>query len=279
MTRPAARVDDNHVCPLTTPPPHVGGLILPPGGVNTIVNGHHAARVSDKAFCVAPAPDTVRGGLISVFVDGNPFSRLADKTDVGNIVVGSPDVLLGEWGGGPLTPYQAQWLYDYMSKQENIPFEYATDGCFARADRMAELIGSLDIPVQKQWVWDVTGNSGLNVPIANYPGGGVSWRYHVAPVVQVAGTPGGMIIDPSMRPGGPISVADWTSRMNPNGVTTATTATGTDVYYQPYDPSTNTWGTPQRSAPTARDLENYRGERARLPASSGRNVPNAPVHY
>src|SRR5688572_16917160 len=139
--RPAARVTDNHVCPLTTPTIHIGGPILPPGAVVTLVNGLPAARVDDKALCNAPAPDTVRGGLISVFVEGNPFSRIVDRTDVGTIVVGSADVLLGEWGGGPLTPYQAQWLYDYMARQNNIPFEYATDGCFARADRMADLMG------------------------------------------------------------------------------------------------------------------------------------------
>jgi uncharacterized Zn-binding protein involved in type VI secretion len=283
MARAAARVDDNHVCPLTTPTMHVGGLILPPGAVNTLVNGHHAARVNDKAFCVAPAPDTVRGGLITVFIEGSPASRIMDKTDVGSIVLGSPNVQLGEWGGGPLTPFQAQWLYDYLSEQHNIPFEYATDGCFARADRMAEFISSLGIPVQKQWVAETAASGPLHVPIANYPSGGVTWGWHVAPTVQVAQPGGGsqsMILDPSLRPGGPITVDQWRGMQSPNPADTATTSTPPDVYFNPYDETTNTWTPSLRDpATTASDLENYRGKRAALPPSSGRNVPDAPEHY
>lgn len=283
MARNAARVDDNHVCPLLTPTVHVGGPILLPGAPNTLINGHHAARVNDKATCVAPAPDTVRGGLITVFIDGSPASRIADATDVGSIVVASPDVLYGEWGGGPLTPFQAQWLYDYLSQQENIPFEYATDGCFARADRMAENISALGIPVNKQWVSMTSASDVLHVPITDYPGGGVTWGWHVAPTVDVA-TPGGgstpMIIDPSLRPGGPITVDQWIGMQNSTPAATATTSTPPDVYFNPYDESTGTWRNyPRDPAGTAADLENYRNERAALPASSGRNVPNAPVHY
>ena len=36
---PAARVGDMHICPLVTPPPHVGGPILPPGGITPTVPG------------------------------------------------------------------------------------------------------------------------------------------------------------------------------------------------------------------------------------------------
>jgi uncharacterized Zn-binding protein involved in type VI secretion len=283
MARSAARVDDNHLCPLTVPAIHVGGPILLPGALQTFINGKNAARVNDKAVCTAPAPDTVRGGLITVFVDGNPASRIADKTDVGSIVGGSADVLFGEWGGGPLTPFQAQWLYDYLAEQKNIPFEYATDGCFARADRMSDLIGSLGIPVQKQWV-SMTSTSGLlSVPINNYPSNGVTWGWHVAPTVQVAQPGGGsspMVMDPSLRPGGPITVDRWIGMQNSNPTATATTSTSASVYMNPYDESTNAWyprdGSPSKAAT---DLEYYRMRREKLPASSGRNIPNEPVHY
>lgn len=283
MARSAARIDDSHICPLTAPAIHVGGPILLPGALHTFINGKNAARVNDKAFCTAPAPDTVRGGLITVFIDGSPASRIADKTDVGSIVVGSADVLLGEWGGGPLKPFQAKWLYNYLAEQKEIPFEYATDGCFARADRMSELIRSLGIPVQKQWV-SMTSTSGpLHVPINNYPNGGVKWSYHVAPTVQVAQPGGGslpMIMDPSLRPGGPITVDQWIGMQTSKPGAVETVPTPASVYLNPYDEPTDTWrpimGSPDR---TAASLEYYRVQREALPASSGRNVLNAPVHF
>jgi hypothetical protein len=120
-------------------------------------------------------------------------------TDVGRIVTASTNVLLGEWGGGPLSPAQAQWLYDYMSRQRHIPFEYATDGCFARADRMAQHMNALGIDTKKQWVAATSASGPLHVPIVDYPGGGVTWGWHVAPVVPVAQPGGGtelMVIDP-----------------------------------------------------------------------------------
>jgi uncharacterized Zn-binding protein involved in type VI secretion len=283
MARSAARIDDNHIYPLVAPAIHAGGPILLPGAPLTFINGKNAARVSDKAFCTAPAPDTLRGGLITVFIDGNPASRIADKTDVGSIVAGSADVLLGEWGGGPLTSFQAKWLYDYLAKQGDIPFEYATDGCFARADRMSDLISSLGIPVQKQWVSATAASGLLQVPINNYPGNGVKWLWHVAPTVQVAQPGGGslpMIMDPSLRPGAPITVEHWIGVQSSNPTATATTVTSPRVYKNPYNESTKAWR-PRDGSPseTARDLELYRIRREGLPASSGRNVPIAPVHF
>ena len=47
MGMPAARVGDMHVCPLATPTPHVGGPILPPGGITVLIGGMPAARVGD----------------------------------------------------------------------------------------------------------------------------------------------------------------------------------------------------------------------------------------
>ena len=51
--KPAARVGDMHVCPMVTPGvppiPHVGGPILPPGGVPVLIGGMPAARLGDMA--------------------------------------------------------------------------------------------------------------------------------------------------------------------------------------------------------------------------------------
>ncbi|MBN1960980.1 MAG: PAAR domain-containing protein [Deltaproteobacteria bacterium] len=287
MPRPAARLADPHTCPLVAPSgaPHVGGPIMPPCAPTVFIEGKPVARVTDHAFCVGVPPDTIRGGLISVFVEGNPPSRMGDMTDVGSITAGSATVFLGEWAGGALTAEQAQWLYNYMASQQDIPFEYANNGCFTRADRMAEHINSLGIPVEKFWVRATTASGALDVPIANYPGGGVMWDWHVAPIVQVASPSGpvGMVIDPSLSLGRPVTTTEWISAQNPNPASTVSGTTSRDVYTRGWDYSSETWdasGDHMRDpATTSAHLDHFRDLRAALPASSGRNIANAPVHF
>ena len=60
---PAARITDNHTCPMTDPKPHVGGPIVT--GEPTVLIGNRQA------------------------------ARLGDKTHVGVIVQGCPTVLIG----------------------------------------------------------------------------------------------------------------------------------------------------------------------------------------
>ena len=295
MGRKAARVGDNHHCPLdgtppkfVPPPPHTEGPILPAGALNVLFNGQHAARVTDKAECAKKGvpDDTIRGGLMTFFIEGNPAARIDDKTDMGNIVEGSPNIELGEWAGGLLTMEQAQWLHDYMKQQNEVPFEYAMDGCFARADRMADYIDALGIPVEKQWVHATSASGPLHVPISNYPSGGVTWGWHVAPIVQVAQGGGSvpMVIDPSLGFSGPVTVDDWVGvqTTNPADVVTGP-STSRDVYFRGWDGASETWNdsantmrTPER---TASNLDFYRDRRAGLPSSSGRSVPNVSVHY
>jgi uncharacterized Zn-binding protein involved in type VI secretion len=65
---PAARVTDMHVCPMVTVlVPHVGGPILPPGGITTLIGGLPAARVTDMAVCVGP-PDVIVLGCFTVLI-------------------------------------------------------------------------------------------------------------------------------------------------------------------------------------------------------------------
>lgn len=69
--QPAARVGDMHVCPMQTPGvppiPHVGGPILPPGGVTVLIGGQPAARMGDMATCVGP-PDSIVMGCMTVLI-------------------------------------------------------------------------------------------------------------------------------------------------------------------------------------------------------------------
>lgn len=95
MPQPAARVGDMHVCPLITVlVPHVGGPILPPGGLLTLIGGMPAARVGDMCVCVGP-PDVIALGSFTVMIGGMPAARMGDITAHGGaIVMGCPTVLI-----------------------------------------------------------------------------------------------------------------------------------------------------------------------------------------
>jgi uncharacterized Zn-binding protein involved in type VI secretion len=96
MGMPAARVGDMHVCPMVTVlVPHVGGPILPPGGMTVLIGGMPAARVSDMAVCVGP-PDVIALGSFTVLTCGMPQARVTDLTaHGGTIVLGCFTVLVG----------------------------------------------------------------------------------------------------------------------------------------------------------------------------------------
>ena len=95
MGMPAARVGDMHVCPLVTVlVPHVGGPILPPGGLPVLIGGMPAARVGDMCVCVGP-PDAIVLGSFTVLIGGMPAARLGSLTAHGGAVVaGYPLVLV-----------------------------------------------------------------------------------------------------------------------------------------------------------------------------------------
>jgi len=93
---PAARVNDQHVCPMVTVlVPHVGGPILPPGALMVLIGGMPAARVGDLAFC-AGGPDVIAMGSFTVLIGGTPAARMGDITaHGGTIVAGEPTVMIG----------------------------------------------------------------------------------------------------------------------------------------------------------------------------------------
>lgn len=66
--RPAARLSDMHVCPVVTPPPHVGGPITL-GSATVLIGNMPAARMGDMATCVGP-PDTIVAGEPTVLIGG-----------------------------------------------------------------------------------------------------------------------------------------------------------------------------------------------------------------
>jgi uncharacterized Zn-binding protein involved in type VI secretion len=96
MGMPAARITDMHTCPMVTVlVPHVGGPILPPGGVPVLIGNLPAARVTDLATCVGP-PDVIAMGSFTVLIRGLPAARIGDPTAHGGVIVmGMPTVLIG----------------------------------------------------------------------------------------------------------------------------------------------------------------------------------------
>jgi uncharacterized Zn-binding protein involved in type VI secretion len=96
MGMPASRITDMHVCPMVTGiVPHVGGPILPPGGVTVLIGGLPAARATDMATCVGP-PDVIVKASMTVLTVSLPQARIGDMTaHGGTIVLGFPTVLVG----------------------------------------------------------------------------------------------------------------------------------------------------------------------------------------
>ncbi|NOQ35982.1 MAG: type VI secretion protein [Methylococcaceae bacterium] len=96
MGFPAARITDMHVCPMVTGViPHVGGPILPPGAVTTLIGSLPAACMGDMATCVGP-PDSIVKGSATVLIGNKPAARMLDSCSHGGTIVGGcPTVLIG----------------------------------------------------------------------------------------------------------------------------------------------------------------------------------------
>jgi uncharacterized Zn-binding protein involved in type VI secretion len=94
--QPAARLTDNHVCPMFSGPvPHVGGPIIQPGCPTVLIGGLPAARVADMLVCVGPM-GVIAKGSATVLIGGLPAARIGDITAHGGaIVTGFPTVLIG----------------------------------------------------------------------------------------------------------------------------------------------------------------------------------------
>jgi uncharacterized Zn-binding protein involved in type VI secretion len=101
MGKPAARLTDMHVCPMSDgPKPHVGGPVTSPGTPTVLIGGMPAAGLGDMCTCVGP-PDVIVVGSSGVLIGGKPAARMGDSTaHGGTITLGCMTVLIGEAGGG-----------------------------------------------------------------------------------------------------------------------------------------------------------------------------------
>jgi len=93
----AARVSDNHVCPVLNPngSPHTGGPVMPPGEVTVLIGGMPAATVGNMCVCAGP-PDSITKGSSTVMINGKPAARQGDITaHGGTIAAGCATVIIG----------------------------------------------------------------------------------------------------------------------------------------------------------------------------------------
>lgn len=81
----AARVGDDHVCPMFEgSKPHKGGPVLL-GTPSVMIGGRPAASVGSTCTCLGP-PDTVARGSANVIIGGRPAARVGDGTAHGGVI-------------------------------------------------------------------------------------------------------------------------------------------------------------------------------------------------
>lgn len=98
-----------------------------------------------------------------------------------------------------------------MADEPDIAFKYPRDGCYARAEIMADRMQAQGATPGKAWTFASDPSDPLWVDTPNVPEGKVEWGYHVAPTVPVIGSDGvvrDMVFDPSTSDH-PVSVAQW----------------------------------------------------------------------
>jgi uncharacterized Zn-binding protein involved in type VI secretion len=90
----AARIGDNHTCPVSDPKAHKGGPILT-GERTVLIADKRAARVTDKAKCNGPV-DKIVDGCNTVLIADKAAARVGDSTTHGGVIVeGCSTVLIG----------------------------------------------------------------------------------------------------------------------------------------------------------------------------------------
>lgn len=107
----------------------------------------------------------------------------------------------------PVSPQEAEALFQEFKNDKDIPFRYALDGCYARAYQMSEIAEQKGIKMGKVFV---EGDLEAKTPKAITPQ--AEWQYHVAPIVPVIrdGKNEIMVMDPSLFDH-PVSEKVWRS--------------------------------------------------------------------
>lgn len=93
----AARATDQHVCPLTSPAPHLGGPLVPKGDTQVLVEGLAVARLADLSPCAgAGQMDLLIEGAATVLVGGLPWCSETHLSVHGGVIMGgAAEVFIG----------------------------------------------------------------------------------------------------------------------------------------------------------------------------------------
>ncbi len=96
MGKPAARLGDDHSCPLSEgSKPHKGLSIAQVKPSKVYIEGKLTATAGDIAPCNGP-PDTLAEGAEKVFIKGALAARQGDKTAHGGVITsGAKKVFIG----------------------------------------------------------------------------------------------------------------------------------------------------------------------------------------
>lgn len=169
----------------------------------------------------------------------------------------------------PMTRAAADSLYTLCAAQACpggpdpcIPFQYVVDGCYARAHKMAAVIGGTRYCVAKIWSFANQGNDRLALR-ARIGGCCISWWYHVAVclVVQEGGAQNVYVIDPGMF-GGAVPYTQWLAAQADTAcVRTAHVSSSSFTpidRYQPSDRTGTTFNTDPAYVNTNATLRYYR---------------------
>lgn len=98
----------------------------------------------------------------------------------------------------------------YTTQYGCIPFGFKTDGCYARAHRMRQLLeADYNKTCYKIFVYS---NTGLNIPGCSF-----DWSYHVAPLVYNIQNGVWYVLDPSLS-NSPLTRTAWKNIMGYNNV-------------------------------------------------------------
>jgi hypothetical protein len=178
---------------------------------------------------------------VGAAIDTNVKARkdAADKTTKWDAPVVPPPAFAGATGpgspGNPLSEAQAQALFEDLARLDYIPFDYPRDGCFARAHEMSRIMAERGVASGK--VFNTAAPNALKVPGTEF--GDITWRYHVAPIVNVTGSDGvtrEMVFDPSINKDRPMTITEWQTRSGgPAGQRIDTTSSDT-YYFRPANP-------------------------------------------
>lgn len=157
-----------------------------------------------------------------------------------------------------------------------IPFQYAKDGCYARAHAMRRVIEyNFGYTSYKRFIQSTHANVLLTVKATNWgnPGCCITWGFHVAPLVRVRMSDGSLrlyVLDPSIF-SAPVPMEVWDNSMIGNSSTACRNNSAYSNYYKRYvtisdaytfSPTGTSFVTDNYYTQTNSTLRNYRYERS-----------------